>query len=115
MKKTIETRPWGSYEVLLEEELYKVKRIIVHPNMQLSLQLHHERSEHWIVVGGKAKAIKGNEEHVLSINDSIYIPVGTMHRIKNIGEVNLIFIEVQSGSYFGEDDIVRFEDDFGRK
>jgi len=108
-------RPWGSYEGIGEGKRYQVKRIIVKPGGSLSLQMHHHRAEHWIVVVGTAKVQKGSEEILLSENESIYIPLGEKHRLSNPGKLPLELIEVQSGEYLGEDDIVRFEDTYGRK
>jgi mannose-1-phosphate guanylyltransferase/mannose-6-phosphate isomerase len=93
---------------------FQVKRIIVKPGAALSLQMHYHRAEHWIVVSGTAKVTKGTETLLLSENESTYIPLGTTHRLENPGRVDLEMIEVQSGSYLGEDDIVRFEDAYGR-
>jgi len=107
-------RPWGSYEGIGRGERYQVKRIIVKSGASLSLQMHHHRAEHWIVVSGKAKVQRGDKELLLSENESIYIPLGETHRLTNSGEVPLELIEVQSGSYLGEDDIVRLEDHYGR-
>jgi mannose-1-phosphate guanylyltransferase/mannose-6-phosphate isomerase len=107
-------RPWGWYEGIDEGERFQVKRIMVKPGGKLSLQMHHHRAEHWIVVRGTARVTKGDEVFLLSENQSTYIPLGVMHRLENPGQVNLEMIEVQSGSYLGEDDIVRFEDLYGR-
>ena len=107
-------RPWGYYEGLDAGERFQVKRIMVEPGKKLSLQLHRKRAEHWIVVSGKAKVTHGDETFVLSENESTYIPVGMRHRLENIGTIPLHLIEVQSGSYLGEDDIERFEDDYKR-
>jgi mannose-6-phosphate isomerase-like protein (cupin superfamily) len=107
-------RPWGSYEVLHEGEGYKVKRIEVKPGHRLSLQLHQSRSEHWVIVEGEALVTVGDEEMKLRSNQSVIIPSRTRHRVANPGESALIFIEVQCGSYLGEDDITRFEDDYDR-
>lgn len=107
-------RPWGSYDSVDEGKRHQVKRIVVKPGASLSLQMHHHRAEHWIVVSGTAIVQKGEEEHLLSENQSIYIPLGEKHRLTNPGKLPLELIEVQSGSYLGEDDIVRFEDVFGR-
>jgi mannose-1-phosphate guanylyltransferase/mannose-6-phosphate isomerase len=93
---------------------FQVKRIVVKPGATLSLQMHHHRAEHWIVVSGTAKVTKGDETLLLSENQSTYIPLGTTHRLENPGRVDLEMVEVQSGSYLGEDDIVRFEDAYGR-
>jgi mannose-1-phosphate guanylyltransferase/mannose-6-phosphate isomerase len=107
-------RPWGYYEGLDLADRFQVKRIMVKPGSKLSLQMHHHRAEHWIVVSGTAKVTRGDETLLLSENESTYIPLGTKHRLENVGKVPLHMIEVQSGSYLGEDDIVRFEDDYKR-
>lgn len=107
-------RPWGNYDSLDFGERFQVKRITVAPGCELSLQLHHHRAEHWIVVSGSALVTKDGEEFLLTENQSTYIPVGIQHRLKNPGVIPLEMIEVQSGSYLGEDDIVRFEDTYGR-
>jgi mannose-1-phosphate guanylyltransferase/mannose-6-phosphate isomerase len=107
-------RPWGSYESLVVTERFQVKRIIVSPGEQLSLQLHHHRAEHWIVVSGTAEVTCGETISMLSEDQSTYIPLGTKHRLANPGVIPLELIEVQTGSYLGEDDIVRFDDIYGR-
>jgi len=107
-------RPWGTYTVLEEGNGFKIKRIEVKPGASLSLQMHHHRSEHWIVVSGMAKVVNGEREIFVSTNESTYIPAGHNHRLENPGLLNLVMIEVQSGGYLGEDDIVRFEDNYGR-
>jgi len=107
-------RPWGTYTVLEEGVGFKIKRIEVKPGASLSLQMHHHRSEHWIVVCGMAKVLNGGGEFLVNTNESTYIPAGHKHRLENPGLLNLVMIEVQSGSYLGEDDIVRFEDQYGR-
>lgn len=107
-------RPWGDYTVLEEGERYKIKRIVVKPGASLSLQMHHHRSEHWIVVQGMAKVVNGDKEILVAANESTYIPAGHRHRVGNPGVLPLVIIEVQSGDYLGEDDIVRFEDVYGR-
>ena len=107
-------RPWGSYETIAEGLRFQVKRIIVKPGAKLSLQMHHHRAEHWIVVCGTARVTRDEESFLLTENESTYIPLGTRHRLDNPGHVPLELIEVQSGSYLGEDDIVRFEDVYGR-
>lgn len=107
-------RPWGFYDSIDSGERFQVKRIVVNPGASLSLQMHHHRAEHWIVVSGTALVTKGEEKFLLSENQSTYIPLGTTHRLENPGKVALEMIEVQSGSYLGEDDIVRFEDTYGR-
>lgn len=108
-------RPWGSYECIVEGSRFKVKRIQVNPGASLSLQMHHHRAEHWIVVSGTARITRGEESLLLTENQSTYIPLGVRHRLENPGLTPLELIEVQSGSYLGEDDIVRFEDIYGRK
>ncbi len=108
-------RPWGAYDSIDTGERFQVKRITVKPGGVLSLQMHHHRAEHWIVVSGTAKVTRGEETLLLSENQSTYIPLGVTHRLENPGMVPLELIEVQSGSYLGEDDIVRFEDVYGRK
>ena len=107
-------RPWGSYESLVSAEGFQVKRIIVNPGQRLSLQMHHHRAEHWVVVRGVAEVVNGEETFLLREDQSTYIPIGAKHRLSNLGDVPLELIEVQSGSYLGEDDIVRFEDVYGR-
>jgi mannose-1-phosphate guanylyltransferase / mannose-6-phosphate isomerase len=107
-------RPWGSYEGVERGERYQVKRIKVKPGERLSLQLHHHRSEHWVVVRGTAEVTRGDEVFTLSENQSTYIPLGVKHRLANPGRLELELIEIQVGAYLGEDDIVRFEDQYGR-
>ena len=107
-------RPWGSYETLVLSDRFQVKRIVVDPGEENSLQLHYHRAEHWIVVNGTAEVTIGEGTRLLTENESVYIPLGMKHRIKNPGTIPLVFIEVQSGSYLGEDDIVRLQDDYGR-
>ncbi|MCP4409679.1 MAG: mannose-1-phosphate guanylyltransferase/mannose-6-phosphate isomerase [Gammaproteobacteria bacterium] len=107
-------RPWGTYEEIDIATRFRVKRITVNPGHTLSLQMHHHRAEHWIVVKGTAQVTRGEEILLLSENESTYIPIGTRHRMENPGKIPLELIEVQSGSYLGEDDIVRFEDKYGR-
>ncbi|WXL26074.1 mannose-1-phosphate guanylyltransferase/mannose-6-phosphate isomerase [Ectopseudomonas mendocina] len=108
-------RPWGTYTVLEEGPRFKIKRIVVKPGATLSLQMHHHRSEHWIVVQGMAKVTNGSPEpQLINTNESTYIPAGHKHRLENPGVLDLVMIEVQSGEYLGEDDIVRFEDQYGR-
>jgi mannose-1-phosphate guanylyltransferase/mannose-6-phosphate isomerase len=108
-------RPWGSYDSLESGPRFQVKRLKVKPGAILSLQLHHRRCEHWVVVAGTARVTRGEEVFLLQENEATYIPVGTKHRIENPGTTLLEVIEVQSGDYLGEDDIVRFEDRYGRK
>ena len=107
-------RPWGSYDGIDAGGRFQVKRIVVNPGASLSLQMHHHRAEHWIVVSGTALVTKGEESFLVSENESTYIPLGTVHRLSNPGKLPLEMIEVQSGSYLGEDDIVRFDDKYGR-
>jgi mannose-1-phosphate guanylyltransferase/mannose-6-phosphate isomerase len=107
-------RPWGFYDSIDRGERFQVKRIVVTPGAQLSLQLHHHRAEHWVVVSGTALVTRGDEQFLLSENESTYIPLGTRHRLENPGKVPLEIIEIQSGAYLGEDDIVRFDDNYGR-
>ena len=107
-------RPWGHYLSLVGKERWQVKLIYVKPNEELSLQMHHYRAEHWVVVNGTAKIELDGEIKILNENQSIYIPLGSKHRLSNPGEIPLTLIEVQSGSYIGEDDIIRFDDKYGR-
>src|SRR5665213_3183214 len=107
-------RPWGSYETLHAGHRVQVKHILVKPGRKLSLQMHHHRAEHWVVVQGTAKIRRGNEDIMLTEDQSTYIPLGTPHRLENPGKIPLHVIEVQSGAYLDEDDIVRFDDDYGR-
>jgi mannose-1-phosphate guanylyltransferase/mannose-6-phosphate isomerase len=108
-------RPWGSYDGVDAGERFQVKRIVVKPGASLSLQMHHHRAEHWIVVRGTAKVTRGDEVLLVAENESTFIPLGMKHRLENPGKVPLEMIEVQSGAYLGEDDIVRFEDHYGRQ
>lgn len=108
-------RPWGSYESLVTSDRFQVKRIIVDPGQRLSLQMHHHRAEHWIVVSGTAEVTCGDKVFMLAEDESTYIPLGTRHRLANPGRIPLELIEVQSGTYLGEDDIVRFDDEYGRQ
>ncbi|MCW8869120.1 MAG: mannose-1-phosphate guanylyltransferase/mannose-6-phosphate isomerase [Proteobacteria bacterium] len=107
-------RPWGSYTILEDEDDCKVKRLVVKPGQVLSLQKHYKRSEHWTVVTGTAKVRVGDDEYMLNENESVHIPVETLHRLENTTDTDIALIEVQCGSYFGEDDIVRYEDIYGR-
>lgn len=107
-------RPWGCYLVLADEPNYKVKRITVRPNRRLSYQRHERRSEHWFVISGNGVVILDDVEHAITAGGAIDVPCGTAHRIQNTGRDDLVFIEVQHGDYFGEDDIVRLHDDYGR-
>src|SRR4051812_8110167 len=108
-------RPWGSYDSIDSGERFQVKRLTVKPGAEMSLQMHHHRAEHWIVVSGTARITRDNETFLLEENQSTYIPLGARHRIANPGKIPLHIIEVQSGTYLGEDDIVRFEDRYGRE
>ena len=107
-------RPWGKFDSLDVGDRHQVKRITVKPGAKLSLQMHHHRAEHWIVVSGSAEVTNGTETFLLAENESTYIPIGVVHSLENPGKVNLELIEVQSGSYLGEDDIVRFHDKYNR-
>jgi mannose-1-phosphate guanylyltransferase/mannose-6-phosphate isomerase len=107
-------RPWGFYESLIQGDRFQVKRIVVDPGRQLSLQSHYHRAEHWVVVNGTALVTRDNETMILRENESVYLPLGCVHRLKNPGKIPLTLIEVQSGAYLGEDDIVRIEDTYGR-
>jgi mannose-6-phosphate isomerase-like protein (cupin superfamily) len=109
-----EERPWGSFEILFEEDKLKVKRIIVKPGNRLSLQSHNHRSENWVIIEGNAVVTVDDKEIPLASNQSVFIPAGKKHRIANQGTGEVKFIEVQTGSYLGEDDIVRYQDDFNR-
>ncbi|MGH8661797.1 MAG: mannose-1-phosphate guanylyltransferase/mannose-6-phosphate isomerase [Burkholderiales bacterium] len=108
-------RPWGYYDSIDAGSRFQVKRVVVNPGAALSLQMHHHRAEHWVVVRGTARVTRGDETYLVSENESTFIPIGTRHRLENPGKVPLEIIEVQSGSYLGEDDIVRFDDAYGRK
>jgi mannose-1-phosphate guanylyltransferase len=108
-------RPWGTYTVLEDSTHFKIKRIEVKPGQSLSLQMHHHRSEHWVVVSGVARVTNGDQEILVKRNESTYIPAGQSHRLENPGTLPCVMIEVQCGDYLGEDDIVRFEDNYGRK
>jgi mannose-6-phosphate isomerase len=107
-------RPWGGYEILRENDSYKVKTIYVNPGKRLSYQRHEKRAEHWFVISGQARITLNGNVFEMSAGDSIDIGIGDLHRIENIGSDEVIFVEVQTGTYFGEDDIERVEDDFGR-
>ena len=109
-----EERPWGWYDVIDEGDRYKVKNIEVKPGSSLSLQVHHHRAEHWVVVEGTAMIQLNNDKQLLSENQSTFIPLGCKHRLSNPGKIPLKIIEVQSGPYLDEDDIERFDDNFGR-
>ncbi len=112
--REFDRRPWGSYTVLEEDRGFKVKRIEVLPGKRLSYQKHAQRAEHWFVVEGTAKVTLDGEDITVRAGEAIDIPIGAAHRVENSDEGNLVFIEVQRGSYLGEDDIVRLQDDYGR-
>jgi mannose-6-phosphate isomerase len=112
--REFDRRPWGTYTVLEEDRGFKVKRIEVLPGKRLSYQKHSQRAEHWFVVEGTAKVTLDDEEITVRAGEAIDIPIGAAHRVENPGDENLVFIEVQRGSYLGEDDIVRLQDDYGR-
>lgn len=107
-------RPWGTYYVLADEPHYKLKRIIVNPGGKLSYQFHYKRQEQWTIIEGQATIVLDGEEIALSYGQSIFIPLGAKHRIMNLTDKPVVFIEVQTGTYFGEDDIVRLEDEYDR-
>ncbi|RME62747.1 MAG: cupin domain-containing protein, partial [Alphaproteobacteria bacterium] len=107
-------RPWGSYQTIDRGARFQAKRITVNPGAKLSLQAHRHRAEHWIVVAGTARVTRGEDVFTLRENESTFIPAGTRHRLENPGKTPLHLVEVQSGAYLGEDDIVRFEDSYGR-
>jgi mannose-6-phosphate isomerase-like protein (cupin superfamily) len=107
-------RPWGHYQTLIVGNRFHVKQIVVQPGQRLSLQSHYHRAEHWVVVSGTALVTKGDSEMTVFENESIFVPVGEKHRLANPGKIPLHVIEVQSGGYVGEDDIVRYEDDYQR-
>jgi mannose-1-phosphate guanylyltransferase/mannose-6-phosphate isomerase len=107
-------RPWGYYESIDQGRGFQVKRLMVKPHQALSLQLHHKRAEHWVVVSGRARVTRGEAVYEVAANESTFIPLGTKHRLENATDDPLYLIEVQSGSYLGEDDIVRFDDQYGR-
>jgi mannose-6-phosphate isomerase-like protein (cupin superfamily) len=111
---TITLKPWGSYTNLLDEEYTKVKKIVVNPGEAPSYQYHFKRSEVWVIVRGTAQVKVNDDIHYYKVGDIIFIPKEAKHQIQNIGEGDLVFIEVQLGEYFGEDDIVRLEDNYGR-
>ncbi len=114
-QKEENVRPWGRYDILFEGPTFKVKNIIVSAGARLSLQRHQKRAEHWFFVSGDGIATVGQDQIKVTTNSTIDIPIGEIHRIQNIGTTDLIFVEIQTGTYFGEDDIERLEDDFGRK
>ena len=107
-------RPWGKYDSIDRGEVHQVKRITVNPGAKLSVQMHHHRAEHWVVVSGIAKVTNGDKTFILPENESTYIPLGVVHALENPGNDPLEIIEIQSGDYLGEDDIVRFDDIYGR-
>lgn len=107
-------RPWGSYDAISSGRRFQVKRITVKPGAKLSLQVHHHRAEHWVVVSGTARVTHGDKHYLLTENQAAYIDIGDIHSLENPGKIPLELIEVQSGSYLGEDDIVRLQDSYGR-
>ena len=109
-----EERPWGSFENLLDESFCKVKKLIIKPNQRPSYQYHFKRNEHWVIVSGEAVVTIDGVDTEYGPGDSVFVPALSRHRVENKGETDLVFIEVQTGSYFGEDDIVRVEDDYER-
>ena len=113
-RSSVDRRPWGLFEILDEGPTYKVKRIEVLPGKRLSYQTHAHRSEHWMTVSGRARVTLDGKDTILSEGQTVDVPVGVAHRIENVGPDMLVFIEIQRGTYFGEDDIVRLQDDFGR-
>lgn len=114
MEYYIEERPWGWFKILLDTPEYKVKELLVKPGARLSYQLHHKRAEHWFFVKGEATVTINDSEKIVKAGESVDFPVETKHRVANNSSEDVIFIEVQTGTYFGEDDIVRFSDDYGR-
>ena len=114
-KKNIEIRPWGFFEILFENKDCKIKKIEVNPGERLSYQYHKKRSETWIIIQGNAKITLDGKENIFKKGDTLIIPMGVKHRVQNYMKSTLVFIEVQTGEYFGEDDIVRINDDYGRK
>ena len=112
--QSLETRPWGGYIVLIDNEKYKVKKLVINPKKRFSLQYHNKRTETWTVVKGSLKITVGEVTQNYSYGQTVSVPIGTKHRIENIGDEVAEVIEIQTGTYFGEDDIVRLEDDFGR-
>lgn len=113
-KSSIKNRPWGGYIVLIDNEKYKVKKLIINPKKRFSLQFHNKRTETWTIVKGKVEITIGEKTGIYSYGQTVSVPMGTKHRIENVGDEDAEIIEVQTGTYFGEDDIVRLEDDFGR-
>ncbi len=114
-ERTTTYRPWGKYTVLEESDNYKIKRIVVYPGESLSLQMHNYRSEHWVVIKGKATVRIGDKKRLLNVGESTFVPLKALHQLQNFEKENLEIIEVQMGDYVGEDDIIRFEDKYGRK
>ena len=113
-KQEMEDRPWGGYVILIDSEKFKVKKLIINPKKRFSLQYHNKRTETWTIVKGKLEITIGDKKQIYSYGETVSVPVKTIHRIENIGDEIAEIIEVQTGTYFGEDDIVRLEDDFGR-
>ena len=113
-KHETEQRPWGGYKVLVDEKTHKVKKLIINPKKRFSLQYHNKRTETWVIVEGEVEITIGDKKKIYSYGEIISVPVGTIHRIENVSNEPAEIIEIQTGTYFGEDDIVRIEDDFGR-
>nr|HMN69684.1 cupin domain-containing protein [Bdellovibrionales bacterium] len=109
-----ETRPWGGFVVLADQREFKAKKITIDPGGQLSYQSHTKRAEHWVIISGTAEFTLNDAKRIVKPGESVYVPIGAKHRMRNPGDEPLIFVEVQTGSYFGEDDIRRFEDDYNR-
>lgn len=115
MQQSIVEKPWGSYETLSTQSLFNLKKIVIRPNCQPSYQYHHKRAEHWIILSGVGEVTIDDKVFPCSKEKVFYVPIGSKHRIKNTSEIeDLVFLEVQTGDYFGEDDIVRVQDDYGR-
>jgi mannose-6-phosphate isomerase-like protein (cupin superfamily) len=114
MAENVVERPWGTYQTILRGKTYQVKKLVIYPGGQLSLQSHEHRSEHWVIVEGKGVITLGARRIDVAKDDKVYIPVGERHRMSNFGEENVVIIEVQNGNYLGEDDITRYEDIYGR-
>jgi mannose-6-phosphate isomerase len=115
MRGEFDRRPWGTYEVLEEDSGFKVKKIVVEVGHRLSLQSHRQRSEHWVIVSGQAVVTLDGAERVVGTNQAVHIPAGAQHRVENRGSEPLVFVEVQCGDYLGEDDIIRYQDDYQRE
>ena len=114
MEDSIQNRPWGNYEILRDEDHFKVKTITIASGQRLSYQSHEKREEHWVIVAGQGVFTLNDEEKTIKVSDHVFIPKKAKHRIHNLSDDPLVFVEVQTGEYFGEDDIVRYADDYGR-